>query len=47
MKKKPVDKGNNNKMGLGSLHDAPPIPGIGKKKDDSPLGRVIFQMQFL
>ncbi|XP_065057962.1 centrosomal protein 43-like [Rhopilema esculentum] len=37
MKKKPVDKENNNKMALGSLHDAPPIPGIGKKKDDSPL----------
>ena len=33
MKKKVNDGG-----GLGSLKDAPPLPGLGKKNDHSPTG---------
>lgn len=34
-----MKKKANDSVGLGSLKDAPPLPGVGKKNDQSPSGR--------
>ena len=37
-KKKTSENENNGHLGLGSLKDAPPLPGISSKKEDAHLG---------